>query len=242
MATFAFGKFLKTMYRIGKYRADDRMCDLVSARYAVLLVMSRFGIAPGFGDRTIGEVCRDAGVDCATFLAVVNLPVSGAETEACDPASVSVAALTDYLHRSHGYFLDYRLPAIRTRLAEAVACAGCDLSVAILRFFDEYVSEVHRHMAYEEANLFPYVRSLLEGGRTGRYSAEVFSRHHDRIEAKLTELKNILIKYYPAGRANELNDVLFDIFLCEEDLASHNAVEDRIYVPAIRRLEKGGGR
>lgn len=228
------------MYRIGKYTTGDRMCDLVSARYSVLLVMSRFGIAPGFGDRTIGEVCRDAGVDCATFLAVVNLPIQGAGT--CDAASVSVAALTDYLHRSHGYFLDFRLPAIRARLAEAVACGGCDLSVAILRFFDEYVSEVHKHMAYEEANLFPYVRALLEGGRTETYSSEIFSRHHDQIEAKLTELKNILIKYYPAGRTNELNDVLFDIFLCEEDLASHNAVEDRIYVPAIRRLEKGGRR
>lgn len=230
------------MYRIGKYTADDRMCDLVSARYSVLLVMSRFGIALGFGDRSIGEVCREAGVDCATFLAVVNLPVSGTETEACDPASVSVAALTDYLHRSHAYFLDFRLPAIRAKLAEAVACGGCDLSVAILRFFDEYVSEVHKHMAYEEANLFPYVRALLGGGKKEKYSIGIFSRHHDRIEAKLTELKNILIKYYPEGRTNELNGVLFDIFLCEEDLASHNAVENRIYVPAIRRLEKGGAR
>lgn len=230
------------MYRIGKYGPRDRMSDLVCTHYAVLLVMSRFGIALGFGDRSIDDVCHDAGVDCATFLAVVNLRVSDAETEACDPATISVAALTDYLHRSHSYFLEFRLPAIRTKLAGAVACGGCDLSVAILRFFDEYVSEVNKHMAYEETNLFPYVRSLLAGARPGKYSIEVFSRHHDRIEAKLTELKNILIKYYPTGRTNELNDVLFDIFLCEEDLASHNAVEDRIYVPVIRRLEKGGTR
>lgn len=230
------------MYRIGKYEVDDRMSDLVSAHYSVLLVMSRFGIALGFGERSIGEVCRGAGVDAATFLAVVNLLVSGDEAEAPDPASVSIGALTEYLHRSHGYFLDFRLPAIRSKLSEAIECGGCDLSVAILRFFDEYVSEVEKHMAYEEANLFPYVRALLQGERKTAYSTDVFSRRHDQIEAKLTELKNILIKYYPAGRANELNDVLFDIFLCEEDLTSHNDVENRIYVPAVRRLEKGGAR
>ena len=61
------------MYRIGRYNSDDRMCDLVCDRYPVLLIMSRFGIALGFGDKTIGEVCLDSGVDTATFLAVVNM-------------------------------------------------------------------------------------------------------------------------------------------------------------------------
>ena len=61
------------MYRIGRYDADDRMCDLVCDRYPVLLVMSRFGIALGFGDKTIAEVCAESRVDAATFLAVVNM-------------------------------------------------------------------------------------------------------------------------------------------------------------------------
>ena len=59
------------MYRIGRYDADDRMCDLVCDRYPVLLVMSRFGIALGFGDKTIGEVCRDSGVDTGDRKSVV---------------------------------------------------------------------------------------------------------------------------------------------------------------------------
>ena len=44
------------MYKNGGYTGDDRMCDLVCDRYAVLQVMSRFGIALGFGDKTIAEV------------------------------------------------------------------------------------------------------------------------------------------------------------------------------------------
>ena len=50
---------------------------------------------------------------------------------------------------------------------------------------------------------------------------------------KITELKNILIKYYPGAGTNMLNSVLFDIFATEEDLASHTRVEDYLFVPAI---------
>lgn len=151
-------------------------------------------------------------------------------------AGVSVRALTDYLHNSHGYFLDFRLPAIRRKLIEAVDCAQNDVSFAIMRFFDEYAAEVQRHMSYEEQTVFPYVESLLAGEKNTAYSIDVFRRQHDQVDAKLRELKNIIIKYYPSGSTNELNGVLFDIFTCEQELASHNAVEDDIFIPAVERL------
>ncbi len=227
------------MYKSGGYGGDDRMSDLVCDRYPVLQVMSRFGIALGFGEKTIAEVCADNRVDTATFLAVVNLLMnfgSGGELS----GEVSVRALTDYLHNSHGYFLDFRLPAIRRKLIEAVDCSQSDVSFAIMRFFDEYVAEVQRHMSYEEQTVFPYVESLLAGRKNPGYSMEIFRRQHDQVDAKLRELKNIIIKYYPSGSTNELNGVLFDIFTCEQELASHNAVEDEIFIPAVERLAATG--
>ena len=229
------------MYKSGGYGGDDRMCDLVCDRYSVLQVMSRFGIALGFGDKTIAEVCTDNKVDTATFLAVVNLLMNFGNGEEL-AEEVSVRALTDYLHNSHGYFLDFRLPAIRRKLIEAVDCSQSDVSFAIMRFFDEYAAEVQRHMAYEEQTVFPYVESLLAGEKNTTYSMEIFRRQHDQVDAKLRELKNIIIKYYPSGSTNELNGVLFDIFTCERELASHNAVEDEIFIPAVERLAASGPR
>ena len=202
------------------------MCDLVCDRYPVLLIMSRFGIALGFGDKTIGEVCLDSGVDTATFLAVVNMH---SDDKAPDPETISVAALVGYLRNSHVYFLDFRLPAIRRKLIEAIDCSHNDVAFAILRFFDEYVAEVHKHMDYEEQKVFPYVEGLLRGEHPEGYSIDIFRRHHDQVEAKLAELKRIIIRYYPSGSTNELNGVLFDIFTCERDLASHNDIEDRLH-------------
>lgn len=230
------------MYKNGGYTGDDRMCDLVSDRFAVLQVMSRFGIALGFGDKTIAEVCEEHRVDTATFLAVVNMLLGGSYHSAHSVPELSVRALTDYLHNSHGYFLEFRLPAIRRKLIEAIDYAHNDVSFAIMRFFDEYVAEVQRHMDYEEQTVFPYVEGLLEGRVSDSYSIDDFRRRHDQVDAKLRELKNIIIKYYPSGSTNELNGVLFDIFTCERELASHNAVEDDLFIPAVERLAADGPR
>ena len=230
------------MYGNGGYTGDDRMCDLVSDRFAVLQVMSRFGIALGFGDKTIAEVCSEHRVDTATFLAVVNKLLGLGYGSQSAAQELSVRALTDYLHNAHGYFLEFRLPAIRRKLIEAIDYAHNDVSFAIMRFFDEYVAEVQRHMEYEERTVFPYVEELLAGRRGGSYTIDAFRRQHDQVDAKLRELKNIIIKYYPSGSTNELNGVLFDIFTCEEELASHNAVEDDLFVPAVERLAADGPR
>ena len=228
------------MYSSG-YSSDMRMCDLVCDRYPVLQVMSRFGIALGFGDKTIAEVCAENKVDTETFLAVVGMSVNrsgGVELS----GAVAVRSLLSYLHNSHSYFLGFRLPAIRRKLIGAVDCSLSDVSFAIMRYFDEYAAEVDRHMAYEEKSVFPYVEALLAGEKKADYSIDVFRRQHDQVEARLHELKNIIIKYYPSGGTNELNGVLFDIFTCEQELASHNAVENEIFIPAVEHFVSAGVR
>jgi regulator of cell morphogenesis and NO signaling len=229
---------IMTTFKFGKYRSSDSMTQLLSENYTTLLVLSRFGITLGFGDKNIGEVCRDTGVDTNTFLAVINLLLDDhVSVQYDDDTQFSLEALMDYLHHSHNYFLDYRLPEIREKLVGALDPGQKDLNKAVVRYFDEYVSQVKKHMMYEEKTVFPYVRSLLKGENTGTYNIGIFQKQHNQIEVKLTEFKQILIQYYPAKSTNEINSVLFDIFNCEKDLASHNAVEDRLLIPAILELE-----
>ena len=94
-------------------------------------------------------------------------------------------------------------------------------------------------MNYEDINVFTYVENLQKGIKDKHYNIDLFVRNHNHIDDKLTELKNIIIKYYPDNKkAYLMNAVLFDIYNCEKDLASHNAVEDYLFVPAVLQLEK----
>ncbi|MDR1679652.1 MAG: helix-turn-helix transcriptional regulator [Prevotellaceae bacterium] len=219
------------MYKTGNYTDTDRMCDLITENYPMLLVLSRFGIALGFGDKNIREVCRGNGVDTATFLAVVNI-LAGSKDDYNIKKTISVESLIRYLQHSHSYFLDYRLPAIRAKLIQAIKSVDKNVSAVIIRFFDEYTADVSRHMRDEEKTLFPNLKKMLAGEG---YNASVFSRQHNHLEKNIAELKNIIIKYCNTPSSNDLNSVLFDIFLFEQDLASHILVEDRLILSLTRK-------
>ena len=222
-----------------KYASTDKMSDLICGNYNLLLVMSRFGLSLGFGDQTVEQVCDQQGVHTGTFLAVVNFM----EDECCIredyQEKISVEALIDYLRQAHSYFLDFNLPAIRRKLIDAIDCSKDDIAFLILKFYDEYVNEVRAHMEYENHVVFQYVDALLKGRDTQGYNIRIFAARHNQIETKLTELKNIIVKYYPAKTNNNLlNSVLFDIYSCEKDLSSHCRVEDYIFVPLMLEFEK----
>lgn len=216
------------------------MSDLICDNYSLLMVMSRFGLSLGFGDKNVKDVCESQGVDYRTFLAVANF----ISEEQCSYNEAehdwAIASLMEYLKRAHTYFLDFNLPAIRRKLVEAIDCSQANnVAYLILKFFDEYAEEVRRHMEYENESVFTYVEGLLEGRLSDHYSIVVFASRHNQIETKLKELKNIIIKYYPEKESNNLlNAVLFDIFNCEQDLASHCQVEDYMFVPAVAQLER----
>ncbi|MDR1005110.1 MAG: LuxR C-terminal-related transcriptional regulator [Prevotellaceae bacterium] len=223
-----------------KYHATDRMNDLISRNFSLLMVMSRFGLSLGFGDKHVKEVCDAQQVDYRTFLAVANFIADDDYVYDEVEGAFSVAALMEYLKRAHNYFLDFDLPAIRRKLIDAIDYSGnSELAALIMKFYDEYVKEVRRHMEYENKAVFTYVDGLLEGKLSESYDIDTFAQHHNEIATKLTELKNIIIKYYPGKENNNrLNAVLFDIFNCEEDLVSHCRVEDLLFVPAVKQIEQ----
>lgn len=227
-----------------KYRASDPMSELISDDYRMLQVISRFGMSFGFGDASIRTVCKECGVDEPTFLAVVNFIRGGDHVKVSELVDdVDVSALMEYLKRSHTYFVDFRLPAIKRKLLEAIGVSSNQIAVLILKFYDEYAAEVSRHMDYENGHVHPYVQQLLDGRLPeSEHGFHALShRHqdnHSSIERSSSELKNIIIKYYPAkSNVQLLNEVLMDIYMMEEDMLSHCHLEDYLFAECVHRLE-----
>lgn len=221
------------------FTSGTKMSDIISANYSLLLVITRFGIPLGFGEKNVGEICKENQVDETTLLCILNVLSGQIDTptnKALD--NLSLEALILFLRNSHTYFLAYKLPSIREQLMTAISNCPQEVAFVIRKFFDEYVDEVHKHMSYEDKTVFPYARALQKGEADAKYRIEIFKKRHDQIELKITELKNILIKYYPAPSNYHLHNVLHEIFASENDLASHNFVEDNIFIPFIERLEK----
>lgn len=216
------------------YRQGDTLRSLIVDNNLLLMVMSRFGISLGFGDKRVEEVCREDGVDVCTFLAVCNF-ISGRPYRSF---RVSLPSLTGYLRRAHSYFLDFELPAIRRKIIESINCSDDnDVAFLLLRFYDDYVSEVERHMGHENTTVFKYVEELSEGVPHEDFNIGEYEESHNSVVEKLNELKDIFIYHYHQKDNDLLNSALFDIINCEKDLVSHCEVEDKLFVPAVKRME-----
>ena len=220
------------------------MADLIAYDYRNILLLNRFNIKLGFKEKNIEQVCADSGVDTDCFLYIVNLHEDHSYYDKEAFEHLSAASVNTFLINAHNYFLNYRFPSIKEKLEKALQGADKVHTRLITKFFDDYVDEVKEHMEGENNTTFPYIEKVSAGKLDKGYSISLFCSHHEDIEYKLNELKNIIIKYLPpVDSLHLINDVLFDIFLCEEDLSFHTLVENQILVPLTERLEekaKGG--
>lgn len=218
-----------------RYMPTDKMRNLVMDNSALILVMGRFGLPLGFGDKSVRDICRMQNVDENTFLAVANF----VSDKVYEQDSISLPSLIGYLKKAHEYFLDFNLPNIRRKLIEAIDCSrNNDIAMLIVKFYDEWVTEVRKHMEYENETVFPYVESLSQGFMNRNFTISDFAGKHSPIGDKLKELKDIIIRYYPEKNNYLLNTTLLDIILCEHDLTSHCQIEDQLFVPAVKSIEK----
>lgn len=213
---------------------NDMLKSLVEEEPNLLGALCRAGLSFGFGDKTISAACREDGVDCPTFMAICNLLCHRPYTD----YNVSLPALMAYLRRSHVYFLDYMLPAIRRKLIVAINCSDVnDIAFLLIKFFDDYVQEVTTHMNHENEEVFSYVDSLLEAKIPAGSKISEYSLTHESMAEKLAELKDIFIYHYHVRENEALTSALADIIQCGKELTEHCEVENKLFIPAVQRLE-----
>jgi len=120
----------------------------------------------------------------------------------------------------------------------------------VKNFFEEYKKELYGHISLEETRVYPYVIEISDAyhnkilskqleKKIKEYPITSYEEEHSDIEAKLFDLKNILIKYLPTPKDSYLrNRVLIELFTLEQDLNDHARIENMVLVPQITQMEK----
>lgn len=224
-----------------KYSKAMKMSDLIDADYKLLLLLTRLKFSLGFGDKSVAAVCEQYGFDpkCFLFLANIqsNKPIMDVQEEF---NKLPLEPFLYYLKCSHEYFLESRLPNIRRKLKLIFSEEESSLEKLVLDFFDNYKKEVYDHMKYEDNTVFPYVQSLMNKSNEDKYSINIFEERHNNIEEKIADLKRILLKYVSGVKDQTLmTNILLELYMSEEELASHTFIEDSLVIPRVKSIEKG---
>ena len=202
-----------------------KMADMIASNYDLILMLPRFGIPLGFGERSVKEVCRDHNVDDHFFLTVCNIyTFDDYRPDDEEISRIDRCLVAEHLRTSHRYYLEERLPHLQHHLDHITEHAG--QSGEILRkYYADYCREVREHVRREEKNL---CQMMEEGTRVSDH----YLKSHDNIKDKLTDLTQIIYKYLPGERLNEeMMELVFDILQLSRDLEKHAMIEELLLQP-----------
>lgn len=217
-----------------------KLADVLLTNYKLLLVLNRFNIHLGFGEKSVDEVCRKQEIPTSLFLLVCNVyTFADYLPREKDLQSFDTENLMQYLLSSHLYYKQKCLPEINSKLDNVTIKLDEKTARVLQRFYNDYQTEVLNHFDYEENVAFPYINYIAKGDHTEAYDIGQYEENHSNIDEKLNDLKNIIIKYLPYIDAQEeLNALLFDLFELEDDFRKHTLMEDKVLVPLVSQLEQ----
>ena len=229
---------------------STKMAEVIHGHIHLLPIVHRFGIRLGFGEKTVAQVCEIHGVDVGFFLEIANLFCNEHHSPSKNLASFGVEAVINYLLKSHSYFYEEKFPFVRDKIQMLAQYPGGESHVVLIeKFFSNYVDEFMEHIRFEDSVVFPFALMVADCHRKGvgthelasrmkDYSMSLFNQQHNDIEEKLSDLRNILIKYLPPIDNGEVvTAVLLELTSMEKELEDHTIIEERILVPKVLAME-----
>ncbi|MDR2563050.1 MAG: hemerythrin domain-containing protein [Prevotellaceae bacterium] len=223
----------------GLFSERMKLADLVLTNYRLLYVMPCFDIGLGFGEATVKQACEAKGISTHLFLLVCNIyTFDDYRPEPETLTQIRLADLMKYLTNSHKDYLENRMPKIITQILDLIDENDVPHGKMIIAFCEKYRKEVVAHFAYEEQTVFPYIESLLGGGKSKSYKIKEYKGNHSDLDSSLSDLKNIIIKYLPCEHlADQRRETLISLFLFELDLSKHTLLEDKILIYLVEQME-----
>jgi regulator of cell morphogenesis and NO signaling len=221
------------------FTENTKMADAVLANYRLLYVLPYFEMGLGFGDMSVEQVCVAGGVSVPLFLVVANIySFDEYRPDSQSLSSIPLPDLMKYLKNSHHEYLTTRMPQIIAKIMALIDACRIYHGEVLMKFCEKYKHSVMAHFDYEEKVVFPYITALLAGTPADTYKIKEYKNSHNNINAALSDLKNIIIKYLPTECTIErCRSVLVDLFLFEADLQKHTLLEDKILISLVERIE-----
>ena len=150
-----------------------------------------------------------------------------------------VEDVLEYLHECHEYYMNNALVKIAETTERLIAPCSAAQRDAVWKFFTDYKFELENHFRQKEGETIPYVRKLMTGQRGIDHTIDSFcAHHHDDIDARLSDFKNIIMTSLPKECDSDLKrSLLRFLFDLQNDLDRHSKLEDEVLLPLVRMIE-----
>jgi regulator of cell morphogenesis and NO signaling len=224
---------------------EVKLANIIADNPYVLLVLEHFGIDFPLQDKSVKKICDENQLNTELFLTFTGFYIGQKYTPKTALSYTDVKNIVNYLKNSHIYYSKEIYPNILKTIEQMAGLNDTREMALVPRFFVDYFTEVNEHLDYENDVVFPYVLNLYNQIQTSepqagesKYSVLDYQEHHNDIEEKLNDLKNLIIKYLPQKEDRQVRRrLLFLLSELEFDLNIHSQIEDLILIPLVENME-----
>ena len=136
------------------FTENQKLEDLLKINTQLILMLPRFKMDLGFGDKKVQEVCKERNIPTSMFLAICNVYTFDHYTPSPkEIQEIDENILIEYLQISHDYYLNQRLTHIKKHIEKIADNAG-KIGDVLKEFFSNYSHEMEKHFQMEEMRLF----------------------------------------------------------------------------------------
>lgn len=214
-----------------------KLADIIAANHSIILLLPRFGIPLGFGEKSVREICATANVPVDFMLLVCNLYSFDDYMPSIEEIkAINMQPLVPYLMASHRYYTEERLPHIEKHIARIAERMDERSGQIFKKFYADFRREITAHFLSEEKNEFPRLLALQSHGSASRPAKRQLSKTHAALVDKLNDLTQIVYKYLPSNvMPEETMELVFDILQLSSDIQKHALIEDKILQPLLEK-------
>lgn len=225
--------------------------EIVAEDFRAAAVFHRFGIDYCCGGkRSVGDACRERGIDPGAVLAEVTSACSRPDPGQPQFGEWDPQALISHIVGNHHAYVRRALPPINAFLAKLLSVHGerhPELS-EIAQVFAGVTAEMRSHMMKEEEILFPFILELASasGCRNAPPMApfgsidnpiRMMEAEHESAGAAMARIRQLTDGYLPpADGCTTYRVCLQELAAFEKDLLTHVHLENNVLFPKARLL------
>lgn len=230
---------------------DEKLGDIVKNHPQLLNFLDRLEIQLGFGEKTIEDICKEKQISSVFFVELMQLITKKYDLNPNYIEDFELKLTIKYLVKSHHSFLNdyiFDLEILINKLQKDEVGREKDC-ILLIKFFNNYKSEICEHLNYEDNVIYPYILDLEKSISDNKYDNSILDRiklnpirnyikKHDSLDDKLNDLKNLIIKFFkPFNSTKNIRILIKLMFELEEDLKLHELIENKILFPQAKKME-----
>lgn len=221
--------------------SDTCLSDAILHDTSLIPVVARFGISLGMGDKSIGAVCAERGLDTDFFITILNTFINENYFPEKRLQSFYAGLLIDYLTKTNLYYAKFQLPNVERHFGKLVEWGDRENGnlVAVFKFFEGVRKELLARIESDKSVWFPVLRERLRSyGHVTEIVPVIDLPTTDTVEEKLNDLLSLIVKHLSGDYdINLCHAVIFALCSLRNDIQQHNRIRNRILRPVAAALQ-----